>query len=477
MDKKAFWVSVLQRLKPTVKKAHFLTWMQNTAVLEMKDGIVVVGAPTVIAQSWISDKYRLKILQAVQELDATVMAVEFKVDGRLMQEPDFGGADVKSMYADEEKKVRKVRNAGEVAVSRGDAPKVVSRILNDRYHLDNFVVGMDNRLPHAACCAVANRPGGVYNPLYIYGGPGLGKTHLLQAVGNEILQNHPDKVVKYITSERFVTEIVDSIGKRYTKGFKDKYRNVDCFLLDDVQFLQQKDASEKEFFHTFDELYNRNKQIVITSDRSPAELKDLDARLTSRFAMGMVVELVMPDFETRMAILQQKCREFQMIVDPAILEFIARNMVVNVRQLEGVLRQMLADMDFHHSMPTLRSVAEIIKRMNKAQKIVGYDLEAGEGRKVVREALDVIGIVARHYNVTVEELVGPARHKEISFARQICMYLIKNELGQSYEKVGMGFGGRNHTTVLHACNKTARRLRTDLRLVRDVNTLKREMGL
>ncbi|MBI4232085.1 chromosomal replication initiator protein DnaA, partial [Candidatus Peregrinibacteria bacterium] len=372
----------------------------------------------------------------------------------------------------------KVRNVQEVIVSRGPSgSRVASQMLNPRYNLGNYVVGLDNRLPHAACQAVVAQPGGIYNPLYIYGRTGMGKTHLIQGVGNGVLRNFPEMVVQYLTAEQFVTEVVEAITQRHTKRFKDRYRNVDCFLVDDVQFFGRKDSSQQELFHTFNDLYNANKQIVLTSDRAPSELDGLDSRLKDRFGMGMVVELLMPDFETRLAIIQEKCKDFQVLIDPEVLSFIASNVQSSVRTLEGVLRQAVAEADLCESVPTIRSVAQIIKRMDKAQEIIGYDLGAPANCKMAKNLIDVMNVVARYYDVTVDELVGKDRHKGLMVPRQISMYLIKKELGHSYEKIGEGFGGRNHTTVMHACNKTAKSLRTDIRLVRDVNAIKREMGL
>ncbi len=479
MVSKDFWISILRRLQPTIKKAHFLTWFQNSAVKDVENGIVKVALPNPYAVDWVQKHYDVKVLQAAKELNAEVQSIQYEIDGRLSQ-IDGGGFDVSTLFADDlDKKVRKVRNANEVAVVKGlsSGGKVVSQMLNNRYQLDNFVVGLDNRLPHAACMAVSNMPGGIYNPLYIYGGVGLGKTHLVQAVGNEILRNFPDKVVKYLTAERFVTEVVEAIGKRNMQHFKDNYRKVDCFLIDDVQFFGNKHSSQQEFFHTFNELYNANKQIILTSDREPAALDGLDERLKSRFGMGMVAVLLPPDFETRLAILQQKCREYQTIIDPEVLNFVANNVKSSVRELEGVLRQIIADNQLFNKVTTIRSVAEIIQRLNKAQKIIGYDFEANNARQIAKSSMDVTNIVAKFYNVSVDELTGKDRHKGVMLPRHVCMYLIKNELGQSYESIGDGFGGRNHTTVMHACGKTAKRLRTDIRLVRDINAIKREMGL
>ncbi len=478
MTNKDLWICVLKRLQPTIMKAHFITWFENTIVLGNENGVVTVGVPSEYAFNWISDKYAIKILQALQEQDSLITEIKFEVHARFAQEGNTEAVKIKNVFSDDlDKKVRKARMQNEVRVSKGKDGVVFSKMLNQRYRLNNFIVGKENRLPHAACLAVSNSPGGIYNPLYVYGSVGLGKTHLLQAVGNEVLRNFPERIVKYMTAEKFVTEVVEAIGKRNMNSFKDQYRKVDCFLMDDIQFFSRKDSSQQEFFHTFNELYNNNKQIIITSDRSPSDLEYLDERLKSRFGMGMVVELLFPEFETRLAILQEKCKEFQVIIDPEVLEFIANNVHHSVRELEGVLRQVVAESELSQRVCTIRSVAEIIKRLDKAREIIGYDIGKKDGAFVAKSALDVMNIVAEYYRVSVNDLVSQNRHREFMVPRQVCMYLIKNELGESYEKIGLGFGGRNHTTVMHACNKTAKCLHKNIKLVRDINAIKREMGL
>jgi chromosomal replication initiator protein len=479
MVQKELWVSILNRLKPTIQRAHFVTWFQNTTVIDIRDGKMIVGVPTAFAYTWLKDKYVTKIFQAANELDASIVGVDFEVHGTLdFKNLETGAIDPKALFVEDDKKVRKVRDVNDVVVSKGKgSEKVMSQMMNNRYTLNNFVIGKDNRLPHAAALAVANMPGSIYNPLYVYGTVGLGKTHLVQAIGNEILKNFPDKVVKYITAEKFVTEVVEAIGKRYMQKFKDQYRKVDVLIVEDIQFFARKDSSQQEFFHTFNELYEGNKQIVVTSDRQPAELDDLDERLKSRFGMGMVVELLMPDYETRLAILNQKCREAQMIVDPEVLAFIANNVTDSVRALDGVLRQVMAEAQLTDRVPTLRTAAEVIKRLNKAQKIIGFDIETKQTEARAKNAADVMNIVAEYYGLRVEDLTGNDRHIEMIVPRQICMYLIKNELGESYEKIGAKLGGKNHTTVMHACGKIAEKLKTNIRLVRDLNSIKKEMGL
>jgi chromosomal replication initiator protein len=471
MMHKDFWTSVLKRLQPTIQRAQFLTWFQNTSIIDKKAKTIIVAVPNVYAQDWISKKYELKILQAIQELDKNIKKVKFEVK-------ECEGADVKDLLKESDKKVRKVRNLPEVVVSKGDGSgHVSSQMLNHKYSLNNFVVGQDNRLPHAAATAVSSKPGGIYNPLYIYGKVGLGKTHLVQSIGNQIIKDHPNKIVKYITAERFVSEVVDAIGKRHMAKFKDQYRKVDVFLIDDVQFFANKHSSQQEFFHTFNELYEANKQIVLTSDRQPSELDNLEERLKSRFGMGMVVELLPPDYETRLAILQQKCQEFQAIIDPKVLDFITTNVKSSVRSLEGVLKQVIAESQLTDRVPTIRTAVDVIRRLDKAQEIIGYDVNAKRADFGANSVEEVIDIVAGYYKVSSEAIMGPDRHKEIMIPRQICMYLIKNEMGYSYERIGENFGGRNHTTVMHACSKTSKKLKQDVNLIRDLNSIKREMGL
>jgi len=479
MTNRELWTDVLNRIKPTIQKAHFITWFKDTAVVKQGAGVVTVGVPTMFAKGWISTKYNVKLLQAMQEVDPSIESLEYDVCARLAEAENIEAPEIKSFFNEEDdKKVRKVRNMNEVVVKKGNfGGHISSQMLNNRYDLSNFVVGRENMLPHAVCTAVSQNPGGMYNPLYIYGNVGLGKTHLVQGIGNEILKNFPDMVVKYITAEKFVTEVVEAIGKRHMNKFKEQYRNVDVFLIDDVQFFARKDSSQQEFFHTFNELYDRNKQIVLTSDRPPSELDDLDERLKSRFGMGMVVELLFPDFETRLAILNEKCKDFEVLIDPEVLSFIANNVRCSVRELEGVLRQAVAESQLKNSVPTIRSVAEIIKRLNKAQEIIGYDVNEKSAKSYAKTSEDVMNIVAEYYKMTSGDLMGQDRHKEFTIPRQVCMYLIKHELGESYERIGDGFGGRNHTTVMHACKKTETMLKKDVHLVRDINAIKREMGM
>ncbi|MBT3864421.1 chromosomal replication initiator protein DnaA [Candidatus Peregrinibacteria bacterium] len=468
---KDLWVEVLTRIEPTITRAHFVTWFQSTTLADLKGDVLTVGVPTVFALNWIESKYAVKILQAAQEKREGIASIEFKVVNKLADGNE--GIDVGTINSRPEKTVRKVRNKAEVHLGNG----VVSKMLNPRYNLQNFVVGRDNRLPHAASQAVSNMPGGIYNPLYIYGGVGLGKTHLLQSVGNEILKMMPEKTVRYVTAEKFVSEVVRSIADRSMAKFKDLYRNVDVLLLDDVQFFAKKDSSQQEFFHTFNELYDANKQIVLTSDRPPSELDNLDKRLTSRFGMGMVTEILMPDFETRVAILQSKCMEQEVLIDNEVLEFIAANVETSVRELEGVLRQVVAEAELEERVPTVNSAAGVFKKLFKAKEIIGYEVERKKLDGVVTTSTDVMHVVANYYRVSMDDLVGEKRTREVLVPRQICMYLIRYELEESLEKIGGDLGGRNHTTVINACTKIIKKLKSDQKLIRDINAIKREMGL
>lgn len=465
------WLRILEKVENEVKRPHFLTWFQNTAILSYHDGLLVVGVPNIFAKDWLEHKLGAQLMQAIQFIHPEVREVMFEVDPQLGLPEDLRALDVNKLF-NKEKKSRKLPGRQEVRLLEG----ISSKCLNPKYSLQNFVVGGSSRLAHAAAMAVGQRPGSLYNPLFIYGDVGLGKTHLLQGIGNEVLRNNPDKVVVYMTSERFTNEIVEAIGRRNSKEFKDRYRKVDVLIIDDIQFLANKDRTQEEFFHTFNELYDNGKQIVISSDRTPKELDQLEDRLVSRFEMGMIVDVQFPDFETRLAILHAKCREHEVLIHPEVLEFIAMNVHDSVRELEGVFVQAIAQAQLEHSTPTVRSVAKIIKKLGRTHlEGLEDEVDLGERRSIHLE--DVLDLVASYYRISTEDMLGDSRKSHVILPRQVAMYLIRNELGAAFEQIGGAFGGKNHSTVMHACEKVERQLKKDKNLLRDMNAIKKEMGL
>jgi len=470
MDNKELWKSILLRIEPTIKKVNFLTWFQSTAILKKEEEKLYIGVPSTFAHDWLANKYHVKILQAAQEVDLSIKEIEYEVHSSLSDKTDTRRIEIKKIFKNSIKKLRKLPNKAEISVM----PGVSSKILNSKYTLDNYITGKENHLAQAVCQAVAQNPGALYSPLFIYGGVGLGKTHLLQATGNQIVRNDPSKVVVYMTSEKFVNEIVRAIGNKKTKSFKDRYRNVDCFIIDDIQFLANKNSTQEEFFHTFNELYDNNKQIIISSDKPPKELKGLiEERLVSRFQMGMIVDVVVPEFETRLSILHNKCQEHQMILAPDLLEFIAGNVETSIRELEGILLQTIARAKVTNSTPTIRTVTELFQKLNGTTN----KNQIQEVTTTIETSEDVVSIVANHFHLEKSDLTGSARRKEIMIPRQICMYLIRKELEKSFESIGDIFGGRSHTTVMHACSKIRNNLPTDQKLTHEIHSIKQAMGL
>lgn len=479
---KELWRKILQGLAEALPANQVITWFSNSAVLSINDGVFNLGVPTSFARDWIANRYVEKILDIAKKYAPDVQKLEVVIDGALADP-----ADGRAVKIDElqnflpQKKIRKLPNKQEIKIVTNNGGSgngaIFSRALNPKYTLDNFIVGKDNRLAHAASMAVSNRPGSEYNPLFIYGGVGLGKTHLLQAVGNEILKNFPDKIVVYITSEQFMNEIVAAIQKFQAREFKLKYRSVDCFIVDDIQFIAQKDRTQEEFFHTFNELYHNGRQIILSSDRPPKELAGIDDRLKSRFGSGMVVEVYFPDYETRIAILQRKCQEQGVILPSEVIEFIASNSHESIRELEGILTQAIAETKLENSTPTIRSLAARLFKMNKNGNLVGISAEEVSRKLTVRTPEDVIQLVAGYFRIPSHEIIGQIRRKEVLIPRQLAMYLIYEILHSSLDSIGHYFGGKNHTTVLHACNKIRIELQSDKKLVADMHALKKEMGL
>ncbi len=473
MDKKALWEEILQSLAPIIGRAQILSFFKDSVILGVENGKMTIGVPSVIAFNFIKQRFEIKIVEATRAIQPDIKEIEFEVKGSLVEDQHPGKIDLKLFsHMDDKKGVRKVPNRQEVLMEDG----MRSKMFNPKYGLRSFIPGNENRLAHAACMAVAAKPGNIYNPLYLYGGVGLGKTHLLQGTGIEILNNYPGKNIVYMTSERFINEIIEAIGNKHTRSFKDRYRKVDCLIVDDIQFFGNKATCQQEFFHTFNELYDAGKQIIVSSDRSPGELDGLEKRLTSRFAMGMVIEVILPDFETRMAILNAKCQELEVLIDREVIEFIAFNVTSSIREMEGILIKAVAESQLTQANPTIRTVADAIRRINTSFEVkhLGLDLTK---RISVRTPEDVIEVVANYFKLPKTELISEIRKKEVMIPRQICMYLIREALAHSYETIGERFSGRNHTTVLHACNKINGEMKENSRIMRDVNALKKEIGI
>ncbi|MBU0727886.1 chromosomal replication initiator protein DnaA, partial [Patescibacteria group bacterium] len=353
---------------------------------------------------------------------------------------------------------------------------IVSRIFNPSYSLENFITSPENRLAHAACQNVAKYPGQNYNPLFIHGGVGLGKTHLLQATGSEILRNDPSRLVVYTTTEGFVNDVVNAIQAKNMNHFRNKYRKVNTLIIDDIQFIANKDRTQEEFFHTFNALYESGKQIIISSDRPPHELALLNERLVSRFQSGMIVDVKMPDYETRLAILQNKCQEAKVFINQDVLEFIAHNITSSVRALEGILKQAIAKYELEHTSPTVKSVAEMLKQTQKEVKMIGFVAQDPVPRSAVTiECL--IDSVTDYYTVPKTDVIGNSRTRECMMPRQIIMYLAKTKLRMSLTKIGQLLGNRNHTTVMHSVNRITDQIKNDRQLLRDVNAITKEVGI
>ncbi len=462
------WLEILKKIEPQVQRGQFITWFKDTAVLGLEEGTLVVGLPLPMTLNWHLEHYRGFTLQAAQELDSSITQVVYQVDVGLKE--DFARA-VNLLESFPDQKRRKLPGRQEVKLAEG----IVSKILSPRYTMENFVVGSDNRLAYAACQSVALQPGGKYNPLFLYGQVGLGKTHLLQATGNAILKQNPRATVVYTTTEDFTNQVIEAIQHQKMEQFRRRYRLVDVLIIDDVQFLANKERTQEEFFHTFNALYEERKQIILSADRPPQELQ-LEDRLTSRFERGMIADVSLPDYETRLAILVEKAKEYQLFIDMNVLQFIAEHSHKNIRELEGILMQAVAQYELEQRMPTVKSIAEIMRKLNKDphmdEEQVGFVQLPGRHVTVP----DVMEAVSRYYSVSVQDMMSQSRVREILIPRQIVMHLLKKYLRTSFVRIGECFGGRDHTTVMNAVTKIESRMQNDAQMMREVRAIEKELG-
>jgi chromosomal replication initiator protein len=463
------WLEVLQRVGAKVPRGAFITWFKNTTVLGQEGENLIVGLPLPMFLNWHMEHYRALTLEAAQEVDQSIQQIVYKVDTGLKDSPD---RTIDLLEHFPEQKRRKLPGRQEVKLAEG----IVSKILSPRYVLENFVVGSGNRLAHAACQAVASNPGGRYNPLFLYGGVGLGKTHLLQATGNAILKHSPRSTVVYTTTEDFTNQVIEAIQHQKMEQFRRRYRLVDVLIIDDVQFLANKERTQEEFFHTFNALYEEQKQIILSADRPPQELQ-LEDRLISRFERGMIADVSAPDYETRLAILTAKAAEYQLFLDPHVLQFIAEHVTRNVRELEGILMQAVALYELEQRMPTVKSIADILRKLNKdpylEEEQVGFETPAQRATSFQ----DVLESVSRYYSVSVQDMVGASRIREILVPRQIAMFLGKKHLRISYVRLGELFSNRDHTTVMNAVEKIEQKMQHEPQLLREVRAIEQEIGV
>jgi chromosomal replication initiator protein len=459
MDFSETWQAALGELELTLSKANFTTWFKNTFISSIADGKAVVCVPNTFTKAWLEKKYHDAVIKAIRNVAGNgIREVQYKVEVRnTTQIPTFSpDAPVIS---------NEVTDAipSYIAQEASTSPSSVDSGLNPRYIFENFVVGKTNELAHAAAMAVAAKPGDAYNPLFLYGGSGLGKTHLLHAVGQYVLKQNPNAKVLYVTCERFTNDFIQAVRSGRGKEFKDTYRTVDILLVDDIQFITGKEGTQEEFFHTFNALHQANKQIIITSDRAPKEIQALESRLLSRFEWGMTTDVSSPDFETRVAILEAKIREKRVVLGNEILRTIAGAIQSNVRELEGALNKLLAYHQFKNTTPTLESVQALLQ---------SYAPNTPKRTITPRRLLD---IVTGYYEISLEDLLGKSREQRLAFPRQIAMYLLRHEAKCSFPAIGDHIGGRDHTTAMHACTKIADLLQSDEQLKRDLSLLREKL--
>ncbi len=456
MNTRELWQAALGELELGLSKANYTTWFRNTFISSFDDSRIVICVPNTFTKTWLEKKYHAAIHKALQNVTkGGVKEVLYKVELKPQNVQDTVAPAVAagSMPAG--------TPMGAVEEEAGEPTNDFS--LNPRYTFENFIVGKTNELAHAAALAVTEKPGR-YNPLFIYGGVGLGKTHLLQAIGHKMLEMNSRTRVLYVTCERFTNEFIHAVRNGRGKEFKDTYRNLDLLLIDDIQFITGKEGTQEELFHTFNTLHQSNKQVVLSSDRPPKAIQGIEQRLASRFEWGMMVDISTPELETRVAILESKCKEKQYELSRDILSYVASAVHSNVRELEGALNKIIAYHQFKNIRPTIESVRELISSFNAA---------ASTKRTLTPKHL--LDTVATYFDLAIPDLLGKCREKRLSFPRQIIMYLMREELNSSYPTIGRLMGGRDHTTAIHAYTKIQKDLEDDEKLKHDLNLIKQRL--
>jgi len=428
MQEGVLWQAVLGEIELSVSRASFVTWFKNTHLIKQKDDLVVIGVPNVFIKQQLERKFNDLISDTLKKNGLQPVRIEYKIHSLVTSKPAEEEISVLAQTAN-----RPVRSAGSALTHN------YRQGLNERYTFDNFIVGSSNELAYAACQAVVSQPGTKYNPLFLYGGSGIGKTHLIQAVGNAILSRNPDARVVYVSTEQFVQEFVDALRYKKNTDFAGFYRGADVLIVDDVQFLAGKEKIQEEFFHTFNALHQANKQIIISSDKPPRDIPTLEERLRSRFVWGMSIDMQNPDFETRCAIIQIKSQNHGVTLPQPVVEYLSNLVQTNIRELEGALNQLLAFCEMRDLEPNLAVTTSLLGSVKTRPKHIS--------------ARQIIERTAKHYQIALEDILGPKRDKDIVVPRQVAMYILRSELHLSFPKIARELGRKDHTTAIHSVEK------------------------
>ena len=431
-DLAEIWVRCKDKLKESFNEKVFNVWIKPIMPLEVTGTYYKVAVKNDFFKTMLEENYA----QVIEGVLAGIMSKNIKLIIETMDNGSSGSEAAEEMPAVPAKREQQQLFNENTSVQQPDESN-----LNPKYVFETFVIGNSNRFAHAAAQAVANDPAHAYNPLFLYGGVGLGKTHLMHAIGNRIKQNNPSMKVLYTSSEKFTNEIINSIQNKTTEAFRQKYRNIDCLIIDDIQFLKGKEQTQVEFFHTFNALKDADKQIIISSDRPPREIETLEDRLRSRFDQGLTADIQTPDLETRMAILRTKAASDNIVLPTEVITLLATNIATNIREIEGAYNKIVAYTSLMHMPITVETAQKVLSDM-------GNDIKT---RTITYEG--IIKVVADHYNVKQDELFNKKRTQNIAFPRQVAMYLCRELADLSYPRIGELFGGRDHTTVIHAYEK------------------------
>ncbi|MBP6926001.1 MAG: chromosomal replication initiator protein DnaA [Candidatus Pacebacteria bacterium] len=441
-DTNKLWQDSLNALELEISKPNFNTWFKNTHITKEDQGMVYIGVPNEFVKEWLYSKYHKTILRALRNHEETVRNVEYVVSKNRARSPEEQETTLSG-----EINSLPLHN---LYVNKKDN-------LNPRYTFETFIIGPFNELAYSAAQAIVKEPG-IYNPLFIYGNTGLGKTHLIQAVGNALKEKNPEYKIYYVSSEKFSNDFVHAIQSNQRNAFKEKYKSYDILIMDDVQFLSGKEKTQEELFHLFNSLYDSHKQIMFSSDKHPNYIPGLEDRLKSRFSAGMIIDVTKPEYESRYAILQTKARSFSESIPEETLSYIAHNVEGNVRELEGILNSLVCQTRLKKRPIAVTELKNLIRNNIKPRRSVNIN--------------EVVESIAKFYNTEPEIIYDKTRRKEIVKTRQIIMYILREDFNISYPMIGKRLGGRDHTTVIHSCTKIERELTEDSALVQEIEQLR-----